>query len=145
MYQEKKQNTNQNANENKKGADTRVERVELGNDAFDKLREIIGGVLIDSTIARFEGNPDRLLGFLIHRVGNQEPVCGHEFDLADIYCGHEYYTFRFYDGNGKAEYIANHFELTVENLEDTVRKVLQHDQKTLRDIADEMADEDDED
>lgn len=145
MYQEKKQNMNQNANENKKGADIRVERVELGADAFDKLREIIGGALIDSMIAKFEGNPDRLLGFLIRRVGNQEPVCGHEFDLADMYCDHDYYTFRFYDDNGKANYIANHHELTVENLEDTVRKVLQHDQKTLRKIADEMADEDDED
>lgn len=141
MYQEKKQNMNQNANENKKGTDIRVERVELGDDAFDKLREIIGGVLIDSMIAKFERDPDRLLSFLIHRVGNQEPVCGHEFDLADMYCDHNYYTFRFY----KADYIAVHRELTVENLEDTVRKVLQHDQKKLRKIADEMADEDDED
>lgn len=142
MYKEKKHNMNQNANENKKGTDIRVERVELGNDAFDKLREIIGGVLINSMIAKFEGDPDRLLGFLIHRVGNQEPVCGHEFDLADIYCDRDHYTFRFYDDNRKAEFIANHLELTVENLEDTVRKVLRHDQKTLRDIADEMADED---
>nr|DAG18901.1 MAG TPA: hypothetical protein [Caudoviricetes sp.] len=145
MYQEKKQNMNQNANENKKGADIRVERVELGDNAFDKLREIIGGVLIDSMIKKFEGDPDRLLGFLIHRVGNQEPVCGHEFDLANMYCDHHYYTFRFYGDNGKTEHIADHRELTVENLEDTVRKVLQHDQKTLRKIADEMADEDDED
>lgn len=145
MYQEKKQNMNQNANENKKGADIRVERVELGDDAFDKLREIIGGVLIDSMIAKFEGDPDRLLSFLIHRVGNQEPVCGHEFDLAYMYCDHNYYTFRFYDGNGKGDYIADHLKLTVENLEDTVRRVLRHDQKTLRKIADEMADEDDED
>lgn len=142
MYQEKKQNMNQNANENKKGADIHVEHVELGDDAFDKLREIIGGVLIDSMIKKFEGDPDRLLGFLIHRVGNQEPVFGHELDLADIYCDRDHYTFRFYDSNRKAEFIANHLELTVENLEATVRKVLRHDQKTLRDIADEIADED---
>lgn len=142
MYQEKKQNMNQNANENKRDADIRVERVELGNDAFDKLREIIGGVLIDSMMKKFEGDPDKLLGFLIHRVGNQEPIFGHELDLADIYCDRDHYTFRFYDDSRKAEFIANHFELTVENLEDTVRKVLRHDQKALRDIADEMADED---
>lgn len=142
MYQEKKQNMNQNANENKRDADIRVERVELGNDAFDKLREIIGGVLIDSMMKKFEGDPDKLLGFLIHRVGNQEPIFGHELDLADIYCDRDHYTFRFYDDSRKAEFIANHLELTVENLEDTVRKVLRHDQKALRDIADEMADED---
>lgn len=142
MYQEKKQNMNQNANENKRGADIRVERVELGNDAFDKLREIIGGVLIDSMMKKFEGDPDKLLGFLIHRVGNQKPIFGHELDLADIYCDRDHYTFRFYDDSRKAEFIANHLELTVENLEDTVRKVLRHDQKALRDIADEMADED---
>lgn len=142
MYQEKKQNMNQNANENKRGADIRVERVELGNDAFDKLREIIGGVLIDSMMKKFEGDPDKLLGFLIHRAVNQEPIFGHELDLADIYCDRDHYTFRFYDDSRKAEFIANHLELTVENLEDTVRKVLRHDQKALRDIADEMADED---
>lgn len=142
MYQEKKQNMNQNANENKRGADIRVERVELGNDAFDKLREIIGGVLIDSMMKKFDGDPDKLLGFLIHRAGNQEPIFGHELDLADIYCDRDHYTFRLYDDSRKAEFIANHLELTVENLEDTVRKVLRHDQKALRDIADEMADED---
>lgn len=139
MYQEKKQNMNQNANENKRDADIRVERVELGNDAFDKLREIIGGVLIDSAIKKFEGDPDKLLGFLIHRAGNQEPISGHELDLADIYCDRDHYTFRFYDDSRKAEFIANHLELTVENLEDTVRKVLRHDQRALKDIADEMA------
>lgn len=142
MYQEKKQNINQNANENKRDADIHVERVELGNDAFDKLREIIGGVLIDSMMKKFDGDPDKLLGFLIHRAGNQEPIFGHELDLADIYCDRDHYTFRFYDGSRNAEFIANHLELTVENLEGTVRKVLRHDQKALRDIADEMADED---
>ena len=141
MYQEKKQNMNQNANENKRGTDIRVEHVELGNDAFDKLKEIIGGVLIDSMMKKFEGDPDKLLGFLIHRAGNQEPILGHELDLADIYCDRDHYTFRFYDDSRKAEFIANHLELTVENLEDTVRKVFRHDQKALRDIADEMADE----
>lgn len=148
MYEEKKQNMNQNANENKRDADIRVERVELGNDAFDKLREIIGGVLIDSMMKKFDGGPDKLLGFLIHRAGNQEPIFGHELDLADIYCDRDHYTFRFYDDSRKAEFIANHLELTVENLRETVRLVIEHDQETLWNIsckiADEMMDEDDE-
>ena len=141
MYEEKK-NLNQNASESKKDTDIRIERIEVGDDLFERLKDRLGGILVDSMIAKFEGSPDRLLGFLIHRVGNSEPVLGHELDRADMYCDHDYYTFRFYDGNGKADHIAAHLELTVENLEDTVRKVLRHDQKTLRKIADEMADED---
>lgn len=139
MYQEKKQNMNQNANENKRGADIRVERIELGNDAFDKLGEIIGGVLIDSMMNQLGDNADAMLGWLARRAGNQEPINGHKLDNLKMEVDNDHLTLKFPEVG--CYIVVDDGTLTVENLRRAVRAVFEHDRESLWQIAGQMADE----
>ena len=131
MYEEKKNNKTKTAQK----------------DTADAIRKIVSKMHIEHTMNQFGDDADSMLGWLAHRAGNQEPIHGHKLDnlrmIVDndrIQLMYPETDLRIMVGDGK---------LTVENLRETVRLVIEHDQETLWSIsckiADEMMDEDDED
>lgn len=131
MYEEKKNNKTKTAQK----------------DTTDAIRKIVSKMHIEHTMNQFGDDADSMLGWLAHRAGNQEPIHGHKLDnlrmIVDndrIQLMYPETDLRIMVGDGK---------LTVENLRETVRLVIEHDQETLWNIsckiADEMMDEDDED
>ncbi len=132
MYEEKK-NTNK---------DKTVEK-----DIVDAVRKSVAKMHVEHVMNQFGDDVDSMLGWLAHRAGNQEPIKGHKLDNLRMIVDNDYITLIYPETNYQV--IAVEEKLTVENLRTVVCLVIKHDQETmwkiLREIDDEMADEDDED
>lgn len=131
MYEEKKNNKTKTAQE----------------DTADAIRKIVSKMLIEHTMNQFGDDADSMLGWLAHRAGNQEPINGHKLDNLRMIVDNDHIQLMYPETDLRI--MVDDGKLTVENLRETVRLVIEHDQETLWNIsckiADEMMDEDDED
>lgn len=134
MY-EKKKNPNQNESKTTK------------EDMINVVRKSIVKMHTEHVMNQFGDDADAMLSWLAHRAGNQEPINGHRLDNLRMIVDNDYITLIYPEASYQV--IADEEKLTVENLRQAVRAVIEHDQETLWKIscknADEMADEDDED
>ena len=131
MYEEKKNNKTKTAQE----------------DTADAIRKIVSKMQIERTMNQFGDDADAMLGWLAHRAGNQEPIHGHKLDNLRMIVDNDHIQLMYPETDLRI--MVDDGKLTVENLRETVRLVIEHDQETLWNIsckiADEMMDEDDED
>lgn len=131
MYEEKKNNKTKTAQE----------------DTADAIRKIVSKMHIEHTMNQFGDDADAMLGWLAHRAGNQEPINGHKLDNLRMIVDNDHIQLMYPETD--LGIMVDNGKLTVENLRETVRLVIEHDQETLWNIpckiADEMMDEDDED
>ena len=131
MYEEKKNNKTKTAQE----------------DTADAIRKIVSKMQIEHTMSQFGDDADAMLGWLAHRAGNQEPINGHKLDNLRMIVDNDRIQLMYPETDLRI--MVDDGKLTVENLRETVRLVIEHDQETLWNIsckiADEMMDEDDED
>lgn len=131
MYEEKKNNKTKTAQE----------------DTADAIRKIVSKMHIEHTMNQFGDDADAMLGWLAHRAGNQEPIIGHKLDNLRMIVDNDHIQLMYPETDLRI--MVDDGKLTVENLRETVRLVIEHDQETLWNIsckiADEMMDEDDED
>lgn len=131
MYEEKKNNKTKTAQE----------------DTADAIRKIVSKMHIEHTMNQFGDDADSMLGWLAHRAGNQEPINGHKLDNLRMIVDNDHIQLMYPETDLRI--MVDDGKLTVENLRETVRLVIEHDQETLWNIsckiADEMMDEDDED
>jgi hypothetical protein len=131
MYEEKKNNKTKTAQE----------------DTADAIRKIVSKMQIERTMNQFGDDADAMLGWLAHRAGNQEPINGHKLDNLRMIVDNDHIQLMYPETDLRI--MVDDGKLTVENLRETVRLVIEHDQETLWNIsckiADEMMDEDDED
>lgn len=131
MYEEKKNNKTKTAQE----------------DTADAIRKIVSKMHIEHTMNQFGDDADSMLGWLAHRAGNQEPIRGHKLDNLRMIVDNDRIQLMYPETDLRI--MVDDGKLTVENLRETVRLVIEHDQETLWNIsckiADEMMDEDDED
>lgn len=131
MYEEKKNNKTKTAQK----------------DTADAIRKIVSKMLIEHTMNQFGDDADSMLGWLAHRAGNQEPIYGHKLDNLRMIVDNDRIQLMYPETDLRI--MVDDGKLTVENLRETVRLVIEHDQETLWNIsckiADEMMDEDDED
>lgn len=131
MYEEKKNNKTKTAQE----------------DTADAIRKIVSKMQIEHTMNRFGDDANSMLGWLAHRAGNQEPIHGHKLDNLRMIVDNDRIQLMYPETDLRI--MVDDGKLTVENLRETVRLVIEHDQETLWNIsckiADEMMDEDDED
>lgn len=134
MY-EKKKNPNQNESKTTK------------EDMINVVMKSIVKIHTEHVMNRFGDDADAMLGWLAHRAGNQEPINGHRLDNLKMTVDNDRLTLAYPDVH--CYIVVDDGKLTVENLRQAVRAVIEHDQETLWKIscknADEMADEDDED
>lgn len=134
MY-EKKKNPNQNESKTTK------------EDMINVVMKSIVKIHTEHVMNRFGDDADAMLGWLAHRAGNQEPINGHRLDNLRMIVDNDYITLIYPEASYQV--IADEEKLTVENLRQAVRAVIEHDQETLWKIsckiAGEMMDEDDED
>ena len=131
MYEEKKNNKTKTAQK----------------DTADAIRKIVSKMHIEHTMNQFRDDADSMLGWLAHRAGNQEPIHGHKLDNLRMIVDNDRIQLMYPETDLRI--MVDDGKLTVENLRETVRLVIEHDQETLWNIsckiADEMMDEDDED
>lgn len=131
MYEEKKNNK----------AETTQE------DTTDAIRKVVSKMQVEHTMSQFGDDADAMLGWLAHRAGNQEPINGHKLDNLRMIVDNDHIQLMYPETDLRI--MVDDGKLTVENLRETVRLVIEHDQETLWNIsckiADEMMDEDDED
>lgn len=131
MYEEKKNNKTETAQE----------------DTADAIRKIVSKMQVEHTMSLFGDDADSMLGWLAHRAGNQEPIHGHKLDNLRMIVDNDRIQLMYPETDLRI--MVDDGKLTVENLRETVRLVIEHDQETLWNIsckiADEMMDEDDED
>jgi hypothetical protein len=131
MYEEKKNNKTETAQE----------------DTADAIRKIVSKMQVEHTMSQFGDDADAMLGWLAHRAGNQEPINGHKLDNLRMIVDNDHIQLMYPETDLRI--MVDDGKLTVENLRETVRLVIEHDQETLWNIsckiADEMMDEDDED
>ena len=131
MYEEKKNNKTKTAQK----------------DTADAIRKIVSKMHIEHTMNQFGDDADSMLGWLAHRAGNQEPINGHKLDNLRMIVDNDRIQLMYPETDLRI--MVDDGKLTVENLRETVRLVIEHDQETLWNIsckiADEMMDEDDED
>lgn len=131
MYEEKKNNKTKTAQK----------------DTADAIRKIVSKMHIEHTMNQFGDDADAMLGWLAHRAGNQEPINGHKLDNLRMIVDNDHIQLMYPETDLRI--MVDDGKLTVENLRETVRLVIEHDQETLWNIsckiADEMMDEDDED
>lgn len=131
MYEEKKNNKTKTARE----------------DTADAIRKIVSKMQVEHTMSQFGDDADAMLGWLAHRAGNQEPINGHKLDNLRMIVDNDHIQLMYPETDLRI--MVDDGKLTVENLRETVRLVIEHDQETLWNIsckiADEMMDEDDED
>ena len=130
MYEEKKNNKTKTAQE----------------DTADAIRKIVSKMQIEHTMNRFGDDANSMLGWLAHRAGNQEPINGHKLDNLRMIVDNDHIQLMYPETDLRI--MVDDGKLTVENLRETVRLVIEHDQETLWNIsfkiADEMMNEDDE-
>jgi hypothetical protein len=116
-------------------------------DTADAIRKIVSKMHIEHTMNQFGDDADSMLGWLAHRAGNQEPIHGHKLDNLRMIVDNDHIQLMYPETDLRI--MVDDGKLTVENLRETVRLVIEHDQETLWNIsckiADEMMDEDDED
>lgn len=131
MYEEKKNNKTKTAQK----------------DTADAIRKIVSKMHIEHTMNLFGDDADSMLGWLAHRAGNQEPIHGYKLDNLRMIVDNDRIQLMYPETDLRI--MVDDGKLTVENLRETVRLVIEHDQETLWNIsckiADEMMDEDDED
>ena len=131
MYEEKKNNKTKTSQE----------------DTADAIRRIVSKMLIEHTMNQFGDDADAMLGWLARRAGNQEPINGHKLDNLRMIVDNDRIQLMYPETDLRI--MVDDGKLTVENLRETVRLVIEHDQETLWKIsckvADEMMGEDDED
>lgn len=131
MYEEKKNNKTKTAQE----------------DTADAIRKIVSKMQVEHTMSQFGDDADAMLGWLAHRAGNQEPINGYKLDNLRMIVDNDHIQLMYPETDLRI--MVDDGKLTVENLRETVRLVIEHDQETLWNIsckiADEMMDEDDED
>lgn len=134
MYEEKK-NMNQDEDKAMKDAIT------------DLVRKSVTKMHTEHVMSQFGDDADAMLGWLAHRAGNQEPINGHKLDNLRMIVDNDRIQLMYPETDLRI--MVDDGKLTVENLRETVRLVIEHDQETLWNIsckiADEMMDEDDED
>lgn len=130
MYEEKKNNKTKTAQE----------------DTADAIKKIVSKMHIEHTMNQFGDDADLMLGWLAHRAGNQEPIHGHKLDNLRMIVDNDRIQLMYPETDLRI--MVDDGKRTVENLRETVRLVIEHDQETLWNIsykiADEMMDEDDE-
>lgn len=130
MYEEKKNNKTKTAQE----------------DTADAIRKIVSKMQVEHTMSQFGDDADAMLGWLAHRAGNQAPIHGHKLDNLRMIVDNDRIQLMYPETDLRI--MVDDGKLTVENLRETVRLVIEHDQETLWNIsckiADEMMDEDDE-
>lgn len=130
MYEEKKNNKTKTAQE----------------DTADAIRKIVSKMQVEHTMSQFGDDADAMLGWLAHRAGNQKPIHGHKLDNLRMIVDNDRIQLMYPETDLRI--MVDDGKLTVENLRETVRLVIEHDQETLWNIsckiADEMMDEDDE-
>lgn len=134
MYEERK-NLNQNEDKTTK------------EDIADVVRKTVAKMHTEHVMSQFGDDADAMLGWLAHRAGNQEPINGHKLDNLRMIVDNDHIQLMYPETDLRI--MVDDGKLTVENLRETVRLVIEHDQETLWNIsckiADEMMDEDDED
>lgn len=134
MYEEKK-NMNQDEDKAMKEAITNL------------VRKSVTKMHTEHVMSQFGDDADTMLGWLAHRAGNQEPINGHKLDNLRMIVDNDRIQLMYPETDLRI--MVDDGKLTVENLRETVRLVIEHDQETLWNIsckiADEMMDEDDED
>lgn len=134
MYEEKK-NMNQDEDKAMKDAIT------------DLVRKSVTKMHTEHVMSQFGDDADVMLGWLAHRAGNQEPINGRKLDNLRMIVDNDRIQLMYPETDLRI--MVDDGKLTVENLRETVRLVIEHDQETLWNIsckiADEMMDEDDED
>ena len=98
---------------------------------------------IEQIMSAFGDDADAMLGWLVHRAGNQEPINGHRLDNLRMIVDNDYLTLIYPEAGYLI--ILDEEKLTVENLRKGIRAVIEHDQETLwnisRKVADEMCEE----
>lgn len=134
MYEEKK-NMNQDEDKAMKEAITNL------------VRKSVTKMHTEHVMSQFGDDADTMLGWLAHRAGNQEPINGHKLDNLRMIVDNDRIQLMYPETDLRI--MVDDGKLTAENLRETVRLVIEHDQETLWEIsckiADEMMGEDDED
>lgn len=112
-------------------------------DITDVVRKAVAKMRIEQIMSAFGDDADAMLGWLVHRAGNQEPINGHRLDNLRMIVDNDYLTLMYPEAGYLI--ILDEEKLTVENLRKGIRAVIEHDQETLwnisRKVADEMCEE----
>lgn len=112
-------------------------------DITDVVRKAVAKMQIEQIMSAFGDDADAMLGWLVHRAGNQEPINGHRLDNLRMIVDNDYLTLMYPEAGYLI--ILDEEKLTVENLRKGIRAVIEHDQETLwnisRKVADEMCEE----
>lgn len=112
-------------------------------DITDVVRKAVAKTQIEQIMSAFGDGADAMLGWLVHRAGNQEPINGHRLDNLRMIVDNDYLTLIYPEAGYLI--ILDEEKLTVENLRKGIRAVIEHDQETLwnisRKVADEMCEE----
>lgn len=112
-------------------------------DITDVVRKAVAKMQIEQIMSAFGDDADAMLGWLVHRAGNQEPINGHRLDNLRMIVDNDYLTLIYPEAGYLI--ILDEEKLTVENLRKGIRAVIEHDQETLwnisRKVADEMCEE----
>lgn len=112
-------------------------------DITDVVRKAVAKMRIEQIMSAFGDDADAMLGWLVHRAGNQEPINGHRLDNLRMIVDNDYLTLIYPEAGYLI--ILDEEKLTVENLRKGIRAVIEHDQETLwnisRKVADEMCEE----
>lgn len=114
-------------------------------DITDVVRKAVAKMQIEQIMSAFgdDADADAMLGWLVHRAGNQEPINGHRLDNLRMIVDNDYLTLIYPEAGYLI--ILDEEKLTVENLRKGIRAVIEHDQETLwnisRKVADEMCEE----
>lgn len=112
-------------------------------DITDVVRKAVAKMQIEQIMSAFGDDADAMLGWLVHRAGNQEPINGHRLDNLRMIVDNDYLTLMYPEAGYLI--ILDEEKLTVENLRKGTRAVIEHDQETLwnisRKVADEMCEE----
>ena len=112
-------------------------------DITDVVRKAVAKMQIEQIMRAFGDDADAMLGWLVHRAGNQEPINGHRLDNLRMIVDNDYLTLMYPEAGYLI--ILDEEKLTVENLRKGIRAVIEHDQETFwnisRKVADEMCEE----
>ena len=118
--------------EEKKQSEAKVE------DLVQTVRKAAAKMQTEQIMKTFGDDADAMLGWLVHRAGNQKPINGHRLDNLRMTVDDDYITLIYPETN--YQIIADEEKLTVENLQKAVRAVIEHDQETLWKISCDPAD-----
>ncbi len=112
-------------------------------DITDVVRKAVAKMQIEQIMRAFGDDADAMLGWLVHRAGNQKPINRHRLDNFRMIVDNDYLTLMYPEAGYLI--ILDEEKLTVENLRKGIRAVIEHDQETLwnisRKVADEMCEE----